>query len=168
MDIDYRIIREDDAASLIEFMTVIGGDTDNLSFSAADFSSIDPDDEKYVIREMRKGRNVYAIAISEGTIIGCCDIKVQGEGARIRHRAYMAIAVRKDFWGRGISQHLIEFAIAEAKDRGITKIGVLVRSDNGTARRFYEDNGFIHEGSDSRLFFIDGKYISGEHYGLEL
>ena len=59
-------------------------------------------------------------------------------------------------------------AIAEAKDRMITKIGVLVRSDNKTARDFYERNGFVHEGSDSRLFYIDGKYISGEHYGLEL
>lgn len=168
MDTDYRIIREDDASALIEFMTVIGGDTDNLSFSASDFSSVDPEDEKYVIREMRKGRNVFAVAISDGKIIGSCDIKVQGEGARIRHRAYMAIAVRKNYWGMGISQHLLEFAIAEAKDRMITKIGVLVRSDNKTARDFYERNGFVHEGSDSRLFYIDGKYISGEHYGLEL
>ena len=168
MDIDYRIIREDDATALIEFMTVVGGDTDNLSFSASDFSSVDPEDEKYVIREMRKGRNIFAVAVTDGKIIGSCDIKVQGDGARIRHRAYMAIAVRKDFWGRSISQHLLEFAIAEAKDRGIAKIGVLVRSDNETARSFYERNGFIHEGSESRLFYIDGKYISGEHYGLEL
>ena len=49
MDTDYRLIREDDAAAIIEFMTVIGGDTDNLPFSASDFASVDPEDEFSVL-----------------------------------------------------------------------------------------------------------------------
>ena len=108
MDTDYRLIREDDAAAIIEFMTVIGGDTDNLPFSASDFASVDPEDEKYVIREIRKGRNIYAIAVSDGKIIGSCEIRAQGDRTRIRHRADIAIAVRKDFWGMGIAKHLLD------------------------------------------------------------
>ena len=168
MDTDYRLIREDDAAAIIEFMTVIGGDTDNLPFSASDFASVDPEDEKYVIREIRKGRNIYAIAVSDGKIIGSCEIRAQGDRTRIRHRADIAIAVRKDFWGMGIAKHLLDYSLAEAKDRGFTKICLEVRSDNDRARRFYETNGFFHEGGDSRLFLIDGRYVSGEHYGIEL
>lgn len=168
MNTDFRIIREDDAPALIDFMTAIGGDTDNLTFSASDFASADQEAERFAIREMRKGRSVYAIAITDGKIIGSCTIHTSGDKPRIRHRAELAIAVRKEFWGTGVAQHLLEFSLAEARDRGITKINLEVRADNERAKTFYRRNGFLPEGTDSRLFYIDGSYVDGERFGLEL
>ena len=104
MDTDYRTLREDDAAALIDFMIAVGGDTDNLTFQASDFTSAESNEAKYAIREMRKGRNVAVAAISEGKIIGTCEIRVQGDKPRIRHRADLAIALRKEFFCILLSQ----------------------------------------------------------------
>ena len=80
----------------------------------------------------------------------------------------MGIAVRKEYWGKGIAQHILEAAIAEAERRGVRKIYLTVRADNERAKSFYKRNGFELSGTDRMLFFIDGDYIDGEQYELIL
>ena len=168
MDIDYRTIRPDDAAMLADFIRTVSGDTDNLALSVADTADMDERGERLFIEGLRNTPSVYAAAVSDGMIIGTCDIRISAGRARLRHRGEMAIAVRKDFWGRGIAQHLFEYAIYEARCRGVTKINLEIRSDNGRMRSFCLRNGFVSEGKDPRLFFIDGNYIDGERFGLVL
>ena len=73
----------------------------------------------------------------------------------------MGIAVRKEYWGTGVAQHILEEAIAESKRRGIRIIYLTVRADN-------KRNGFELSGVLRMLFCIDGKYYDGEQYELLL
>ena len=47
----------------------------------------------------------------------------------------------------------------------ITKLGAVVLSSNTRARDFLTKHGFVLEGHDSQLMFIDGEYVDGERYG---
>ncbi len=161
------MIRADDAAALVDFMNKIAGDTDNLACSLSDVEKLDAASERLFIAEMRKSPSVYAVAVSNGEIIGSCDIRVS-DRPRVRHRGELAIAVRKEFWGSGVAQHLFEFAVAEAKEKGVRKINLDVRKDNARAIAFYKRNGFVSEGFSPMLMFVDGEYVDGEHFGLVL
>ena len=164
MDTDYRLVRAGDSAALLDFMRAVSGDTDNLALSAADFGGIDERDEQFFIAEVKSSSSVLALAISDGKIIGSCEIRVSRR-LRTKHRGELAIAVRKEFWGKGVAGHLLEFAIDEAKERGVTKLNLETRIDNERAKSFFTKNGFVSEGKDSELLFIDGEYIDGERFG---
>ena len=167
MDTDYRMIRADDSAALLDFMRAVAGDTDNLACSSSDVEKLDDASERVFIAELRKTPSVYAVAVADGKIIGSCDIRVP-DRVRTRHRGEFAIAVRKDYWGTGVAQHLFEFTVAEAKERGVRKLNLEVRTDNERAKAFYKRNGFISEGPSPMMMFVDGEYVDGEHFGLIL
>ena len=166
MDTEYRMIRGEDAALLLDFMKAVAGDTDNLAFTVPEAEALDEGSERLFITEARKSQSVFAAALTDGIISGTCEIRISTGHARTRHRGDLAIAVRKEYWGTGIAQHLLEFAISEARERGVRKISLAVRSDNARAKAFYERNGFVHEGHDPMLLFVDGFFVDGEHYGL--
>lgn len=166
MDTEYRMLRGEDSSLLLDFMKAVAGDTDNLAFTVPEAEALDEGSERLFIAEARKSQSVFAAAITDGIISGTCEIRISSGHARTRHRGELAIAVRKEYWGTGIAQHLLDFALSEARERGVRKISLSVRSDNARAKAFYERNGFVHEGHDPMLFFIDGFFVDGEHYGL--
>ena len=111
--------------------------------------------------------NLDVIAANDDSICGSCDIRIQNR-ERLRHRAEMGIAVRKEYWGTGVAQHILEEAIAEAKRRGIRIICLAVRGDNKRAIAFYKRNGFEFSGVLRMLFCIGSNYVDGEQYELLL
>lgn len=163
MDIDYRLIRKDDAGMFLDYMKTIAGETDNLVYSVSDIENLDEVDEKIFISELRNSRSFTVVAVADGMIAGSCDIRV-GRRLRIRHRGEFAVSVRKAFWGRGIGKHLTEFAIAEAEERGIAILSTSVRNDNERAIDFLLRNGFEDAGPDPMLYSIDGEFIDGKRY----
>ena len=167
MMIVYRLVNEDDAAAFLEFLRTITAETDNLACSADEAAAMTEEDERSFIRGMADSGSFSMAAVADGEICGSCDIRIQGR-ERLRHRAEMGIAVRKECWGTGIAQHLLEESISEAKRRGVRKIYLTVRSDNERARALYERNGFKLSGTDRMLFIIDWKCIDGEQYDLIL
>ena len=50
--------------------------------------------------------------------------------------------VNEDYRGRGIGRKLVEKVIQSLKEENITKIGVLVNSDNVSGNAFWESLGF--------------------------
>ena len=168
MDTEYRIARSSDSASLLSFIKAVSGDTDNLSLSFSDAEKLDDNDERLFVMELRKTPSVFAVAVTDGTVVGTCEIRASDAHVRTRHRGVLGIAVRKEYWGTGIAQHLLDFALAEAYERGVRKIVLTVRKDNERAIAFYKRNGFFEEGTDSMIFSIDGEYVDGLRFGLVL
>ena len=163
----YRFVRESDASAYLEFFRVVVSETDNLACSAKEAAAMTVEDEQSFIRNTNGSGSFSIIAVADGSICGSCDIRIQNR-KRLRHRAEMGIAVRKEDWGAGIAQHLLEEAIAEAKRRGIRIIGLTVRADNKRAIAFYKRNGFEFSGGLRMLFCLGGNYVDGEQYELLL
>ena len=164
----YRLVKENDASAYLEFFRSVASETDNLACSAKEAAAMTVEDEQAFIRNTNGSGSFSIIAAADDDgICGSCDIRIQGR-ERLRHRAEMGIAVRREYWGTGVAQHLLEEAIAEAKTRRIRIISLTVRSDNKRAVAFYKRNGFELSGVLRMLFCIDGKYYDGEQYELLL
>lgn len=54
----------------------------------------------------------------------------------------LTIAVRPEFWGRGIGSALLGSLLAAARDRGCAEVFLEVRADNPRARGLYLRRGF--------------------------
>jgi RimJ/RimL family protein N-acetyltransferase len=59
----------------------------------------------------------------------------------------VAIYLTKPYWGTCVGQRMMDFAIAEIKRLGYSKVMLWVFKDNSRARRFYEKNGFVADGT---------------------
>lgn len=164
---EYRLVREEDAFAYLEFFRTVVSETDNLACSAKEATAMTVEDEQAFIRNTNGSGSFSIIATADDGICGSCDIRIQNR-ERLRHRAEMGIAVRKEYWSTGVAQHLLEEAIAEAKKRYIKIISLIVRADNQRAITFYKRNGFERSGMLRMLFCIDGIYFDGEQYELLL
>ncbi len=161
----FRLVDENDAKEYLDFFKAVTSESDNLASNIAEVEKLSVDDERSFIKGMNESASFSIAAFDGDRIIGSCDIRIAVR-ERLKHRAEMGIAVRKEYWGKGVAQSLLEKAIVEAAKRGVLKIQLTVREDNIRAKRLYIKNGFKLVGSDRMLFLIDGKYIDGEIYDL--
>ena len=78
---------------------------------------------------------------------------------KYRHRAVMGISVRKEYWGCGLGNYLMQLAIGQTRANGFEQLELGVYSDNGRAIHLYEKVGFERYGIQPRAFKLkDGTY----------
>ena len=164
MDTDYRMVRTKDAALLLNLLLEAAGDIDNLPQSPVEISDIEVPDAEAVIQASSR-TSVLAGAFSEGRMLGMCSIVPMME-VRRKHCGEMYLVVRKEFWNRGLSTHLVNYAIDMAAEKGLRKISVSVADSSEGAKAFLEEVGFHSEGRNERMLSVDGKFIDGERFAM--
>ncbi|MBW1989918.1 MAG: N-acetyltransferase, partial [Deltaproteobacteria bacterium] len=78
----------------------------------------------------------YAVAVDPetGLVTGCCALQICWEDmAEVR-----SLAVARDYWGKGIGNRLLEWALKEAEEYGITRVFALTYEPE-----FFERYGFM-------------------------
>ena len=158
------MVRTKDAALLLNLLLEAAGDIDNLPQSPVEISDIEVPDAEAVIQASSR-TSVLAGAFSEGRMLGMCSIVPMME-VRRKHCGEMYLVVRKEFWNRGISTHLAEYAIDMATEKGVRKITASISDSNGPGKDFLKSLGFRSEGRDERMLFVDGSFIDGERFAL--
>jgi ribosomal protein S18 acetylase RimI-like enzyme len=151
--------RTEDAQAILDYLDLIGKESDNLTFGEEGLG--------YTLEDEIKVIEGYAENLNSTMIIALDDKKVVSVGnlsaskrERTKHISILGISVLKDYWGQGIGKRmmntLIEFAI-QAPD---TKyIHLDVRSDNTKAIRLYESVGFKKNSVVPNMMFIRGEYF---------
>jgi GNAT superfamily N-acetyltransferase len=94
--------------------------------------------------EMADDRYAFRLAEDDGQLVGFVklgppSVPVESRADRLELRQ---IYLDKRWHGRGIAQQLMDWAIAEAKQRGVRDLYLTVYVDNERARRVYECYGF--------------------------
>lgn len=161
-----RPITVDDAAAMIDYMNVIGGESDFLTFGPGELN-ITIDTEKSIIEGFtNKDNALFIIAVLDGKIIGALSFS-GGARKRLAHAGEFGVSVLKEYWGKGIGQELIKYMIDWAKEtKIIRKINLRTRSDNERAIRLYKKLGFEEEGLLRRDFQINGKFYDSLMMGM--
>ena len=149
--------REEDAEALLEYLKIVGGETDNLSFGAEGV----PIDLK-----TESVDNVQYLAKVNGEIIGTASLNRKNN--RMSHRGVFGISLKKAWWGCGAGSALMEAILSFARENEFEQLNLEVRSDNVRAIRLYEKYGFQKICSFPHFFKIDGKYIDFDLMNLEL
>ncbi|MGG2466481.1 GNAT family N-acetyltransferase [Paraclostridium bifermentans] len=157
---------KEDAQAMIDYLNIIGGESDFITFGKNEFSMNVEAEQNYIerINSMDNSKNV--LIIIEDEIVGIASItSVQKE--RMKHNGTLGISIRKKYWGIGLGSEIMAYLIDWAKSNKITKkINLLVREDNIKGVKLYEKFGFEKEGLLKKDICVNGVYYNTITMGL--
>lgn len=157
----------DDASDIVDFLNTVGGETEFLTFGLCEFP-ISVEEEKTMITEcIEQEICLMLVGKLHGEVISQLFLD-RSSLKRLRHVGTIGIAVSKKHWGKSIGKKMIFTALDWAKSQNISKLQLLVRRDNTSAIKLYENLGFVTEGTITRAVLIDGIYFDNYLMGLEL
>lgn len=152
-----RAIAED-AKNIIEYLNIVGGESDNLLFGAGEFRLTIEQEREYIENFNKDNNSLMLLGIIDDKIVSVAQISTSNR-KRICHNSEVAISVKKEYWGIGIGSAVMDQLIKFAKDNGTIKnISLGVRASNYNAIKLYEKHGFEKIGVHKNFFNVDGNY----------
>lgn len=157
-----------DAAAILEYCKLIGGESDNLSFGSEGIPSTVEQEEQFLESISQCPRQVYLVAVDEGDIVGTAAFTGFSR-PRLAHRGEISISVKKSRWGQHIGTQFMERLIAFARQiEDMEIISLEVRRDNRRAVCLYEKFGFKTIGTFRGFMKIDGCLVDFDMMHLHL
>lgn len=156
----------EDAAQLVEYMKIVGAETENLSFGGEGLPVSVEQEAAFLEAVHQQKTSVHLAAFKDGEIIG--DGSLTGLPRRMSHRAELGLTVKKAYWSQGVGSALMGELIRYAEEKGIELLNLEVKSDNIRAVRLYESFGFRRIGTSPAYFKIGGRYSDFELMYLDL
>ena len=151
--------KKEDAREIVEFLNIIGGESDNLTFGKNEFHMSVEDEEKYLEEVENSKTTAFFIGRIDGKIVCSCSL-ISPKRERLAHQATLGISVKKEYWNMGIATELMKVMIDFAKSNGQTEIIHLgVRADNHSAIHLYKKMGFEEIGRYKNFFKVNGEYF---------
>ena len=158
--------RAEDGAALLQYLKIIGGETNNLSFGPEGVPLSVEAEEAYLRAQEGSADNVQYLARVDGEIIGTASLNRKPN--RMRHRGEFGISLKKAWWGCGAASALAEGVLAFAREAGVQQVNLEVRSDNKRAIALYERLGFRKLCTFPDFFNINGELIDFDFMILSL
>ena len=158
--------RAEDAAALLDYLKIVGGETENLSFGAEGVPLSLEAEQDYLRSQYGSADNAQYFAKVDGEIIGTASLNRKPR--RMSHRGEFGISLKKAWWGCGAAPALMKAILAFAKENGFEQLNLEVRSSNARAIRLYEKYGFRKLCTFPHFFEINGEYVDFDLMNLEL
>ena len=137
-----RAPHPEDAAEMAEYMKRTAGETHFLMRTPEECTVTAEQEAIYLQNIIDSPDNLMIVCEIDGRIAGNCQITFRNR-VKSRHRASVAIALLKEFWGLGIGTAMFEEMIAAAYGRGgIMQLELEFIEGNDRARALYEKMGF--------------------------
>lgn len=163
-----RKAEKSDAGSIVEYVNIISGESDNLTFGPGEFGMSVDKEAEFLDSMAAKDNSIYLVAEIGGKIVGSLHFS-GGARPRTAHTGEFGVSVLKKHWGKGIGTELIRYLIEWSRGTGIIrKINLRVRRDNHAAIHLYKKLGFIEEGIISRDLRICGEFLDTLHMGYQV
>lgn len=108
MQSDFTIQRATaaDAPALLQYLKIVGGETDNLSFGPEGVPLSPEEEANYLAMQEASTDHVQYLAKSGDEIIGTASLN--RKTGRMRHRGVFGISLKRAYWGCGAAQGLME------------------------------------------------------------
>ena len=158
--------RPEDAAAQLEYLKIIGGETENLSFGPEGVPLSREEEEAYLRAQSGSSDNAQYLAKVNGEIIGTASLNRRPN--RMAHRGVFGISMKKAWWGCGAASALMEAILAFARENNFEQLNLEVRADNARAIRLYEKYGFRKLCTFPAFFKINGENIDFDLMNLDL
>ena len=130
-----------DAEQMLEYLAVTAGETPFLIRYPEECTET-PEQEAAFLQSMSDSPiDMMIVCTVDGKLAGNCRLACHGR-IKTRHRAGVAIALLKEFWGLGIGTLLFEEMIRYAKKLGISQLELEVIEGNDRAMGLYRKMGF--------------------------
>lgn len=138
-----RSPREEDIPGMLEYLYISAGETEFILRYPEECGKYTPEGELALFNSINgSDSGAMLVCLVEGRVAGNCQIMWK-KSMKTRHRAEVAIALLKEYWGQGIGTRLFEEMIALARERGDTlQLELDFVEGNTRARALYEKMGF--------------------------
>jgi ribosomal protein S18 acetylase RimI-like enzyme len=152
-----RKAKVEDAERIIKYTKQVGGESDNLTFGADDFSRTKKEQERLISELNEEENGLILLGLAEGELVSVVTFS-RGRTTRIRHYGEIGVTVSATHQGRGIGRRMMVAAMERLEKSGIEKINLKVRCDHERAITLYTSLGFVVEGRITRYFKIGGHH----------
>lgn len=153
---------ESDAEEMLRFIVKASGETDFLMRYPEEFAAFGIEQERALISGDYNSPNTVMIGcFVDGKTVGNCQIAFR-TGLKDGHRASVAIALLREYWGLGIGTRMFEELIRLAREReGVRQIELNFIEGNSRARALYEKMGFRITGvKPDAILLKDGRFLN--------
>ena len=135
----------EDAPRMLAYLRACAEETDFLLRVPEEWD-IPVETEKALLQDMaRQTDQLMVVCDVNGEIAGTCQVVCMNR-VKTRHRATVSIALRRAYWGQGISGVMFEEMEAFARERGVTQLELAYIQGNERARHLYDRMGFVETG----------------------
>ena len=138
-----RSPRDEDIPGTLDYLYQSAGETEFILRYPEECGKYTPEGEKALFDSINASeREAMLVCLVEGKVAGNCQI-TWNRSMKTRHRASVAIALLKEFWGQGIGTRMFQEMIRMAEEREHTlQLELDFVEGNTRARALYEKMGF--------------------------
>ena len=109
---------------------------------------------KFIAQVLAKGWSQF-YALHDGKVVGWCDV-VRDERPDRAHIGRLGIGILPEYRGQKIGARLLAATIADAFEKGLTRIDLEVYAGNARAIALYKKFGVVDEGRKRHARCLDG------------
>lgn len=136
-----RSPRIEDAGALLDFLGATAGETEFVLRYPEECTMTTEQEERFIQGIIDSPANIMILCEIDGRIAGNCQLSL-GQRIKTRHSGRVAIALYREYWGRGIGTALFEEMIAIAEAKGLLQLELEFIEGNDRGRALYEKMGF--------------------------
>ena len=141
--------RPEDAAALLDYLKIVGGETENLSFGAKGVPLSVEEEQNYLLAQCGSSDNAQYLAKVDGEIIGTASLNRKSN--RMHHRGVFGISLKKAWWGCGAASALTEAILAFARKNGFFSASNKSSNKFSCTPRYIAASSFISSGFSARI-----------------
>ena len=142
-EITFRSAVESDAEDLLKYLKITNTESRYLICEPEEITMTVEEEKAFIARKAEAERELLLLAFSDGRHIGNCSLMSVGNSVRYEHRCMIAIALYREYCGRGIGRLMLETVLDEAKKLGYSQAELEVVTGNEGAVALYEAAGFV-------------------------
>ncbi|MBP3646650.1 MAG: GNAT family N-acetyltransferase [Clostridia bacterium] len=136
-----RSPRPEEAAEMLDYLRDVSAETHFILREPEECTETVEQEAAFLEGINASPLNVMIVCEVDGEIAGNCQLSFQ-KRAKVRHRASVAIALRKKYWNLGIGTAFFREMISVAREHGIMQMELEFVEGNDRARALYEKMGF--------------------------
>lgn len=138
-----RSPKVEDAQASLDYLCKVAGETECIMLYPEECGKYTVQDEIASVKRISQSANeVKLLCFVDGVLAANC-MMAWSSRIKTRHRASIAIKVRKDYWNLGIGTRLMEELLRIAKNQPeIRQVELEFIQGNNRARTLYEKMGF--------------------------
>ncbi len=154
-----RTAEVSDAKSLIEQVKIVDKETKFLAREPDEFDLTIEQESEFIRNSMDDENSHFLIGEIDGRIVATCSVGPVMNKKRFLHRATMGIAVRKEYWNKGIGKKMVHESIKWCRKKGFEQLELEVATQNERAISMYKSFDFEIYGTKKHAFkYSDGTY----------
>ena len=158
---------KEDAQALIEYLIATAGETEFLIRCPEDICMTLEQEERFLHNVLASPDDLMIVCTVDGKHAGNCSLAFMDK-KKMRHRCNIGIALRKEYWNRGIGTQMFEEMERIARERGVRQMELEVLEGNERAIRLYEKMGFSVVGERPDAYMLQDGTLRKEYFMMKV